>query len=337
MQNRDWENAIEQLEIAVENDPENAEAHFLLGKAYGHKARYREMKNEFEKSLQLSETFRPQITAERERHWTDQYNAGIIALDKRDYAKGEKYFKTAILIDSSKHEAHKKLAVCFLNSNQLNNALFVYNRLLEKYPNDSELLISVANLYYSQNKFEQTVATLKKVLKIEPDHRDALANLAITYERLGRMDKAFRAFERAIKANPLDQDLIFLYGVHHYKRENYLKSIQLFQRVLELNPNEFEATSNIGNAYLSMAESLRKKLKKANNGTYTPEEIQNLKNRIILNYKRAIPYLEKALEIRPKDPDLWRNLGVAYTNTDNREKGQQAFLKSEELRLESPQ
>lgn len=333
--NNDWEKAEEQLKIAVQNDPENAEAHFLLGQAYGNRGRYDGMNHEFEQAAKLSQEFLQGIRLERERHWIDRYNAGIMTLDKHDYERAVEYFLTAILIDPQKHEAHKKLALCYLNTDKLDNALFVYNRLLEEDPTDLDLLISVANLYYTQHKFEKAVTVLQKALEIEPDHRDALANLALAYDSLGKMNDALDAFENAIKANPLDNDLIFLFGVHQYKRRNYAKSIELFERVLELHPDEFEATANIGNAYLSMAENVRKKLQKANNGDYTAAEIQRLRNQVILNYKRAIPYLEKALQMQPDHPNLWRNLGVAYINTAEKQKGEEAFLKSEELKLNS--
>jgi Flp pilus assembly protein TadD len=49
-------------------------------------------------------------------------------------------------------------------------------------------------------------------------------------------------------------------------------------------------------------------------------------------YQQAIPYLEKALSIKDSDANVWNNLGVAYVNVGNTEKGQEAFDKAETLR-----
>ena len=47
IQKRDWQKAIELLEQAVVAHPNNPEAHFLLGKAYGDKSRFKDMKKQF--------------------------------------------------------------------------------------------------------------------------------------------------------------------------------------------------------------------------------------------------------------------------------------------------
>ncbi|RMF68466.1 MAG: tetratricopeptide repeat protein [Calditrichaeota bacterium] len=333
IQNRNWEKALEQLEQAVKLYPENAEAHFWLGGTYGIFGRYKEMNREFDLSLQFSDKYREQINAEREKHWIRQYNSGVTAMSHKRYREAERALKTAILIAPEKDDAYRRLAVNYLRLDQPEQALMLYNKLLEKHPDDLELLSSVANLYYSESRFQEAVDVLHHMLQLEPDHRDALANLALCYDSMGRVEDATQAYTRAIAANPLDKDLIFLFGVHNYKQKKYERAIELFQQVLDIDPDEFESTSNIGNTYLSIAERLKKSLKSSNKELASQEKIMSLKQRAIQNYKNAISYLEKALQIQPNHPELWRNLGVAYINVGEREKGHQAFLKSEELKV----
>jgi len=335
IQNNDWDRAIDQLEAAVKSYPDNPEAHFLLGQAYGNKWRFKEMMQQFEQSLALSEKFKAQIAAERERHWIEQLNGGIIALDKEEYDRAEVFFTSAMIIDFSKPEAPKKLALICLKTNRLEQALTLYENMAETNSVDLQVLISMANLYSTQQKYEDAITLLKRVLEQEPGHRDALTNLALAYEASGQPEAAAAAFEQAVAGNPLDADLIFLYAAHHYKRENYQQAIQLFERILELHPQDVDATANIGSAYLSLAETVRKKLLTANDGVYSADEIKKMYARAIADYKNSIPYLKKALELRPDQPDLWRNLGVAYVNTGERKLGEEAFLKAEELRLNS--
>jgi tetratricopeptide (TPR) repeat protein len=333
IQSNNWDKAVEQLELAVEAYPNNAEAHYLLGRAYGRHARYKDMIQEFNKSLNISDKFEPEITAVREKYWIEKFNLAIKAMDRQDFQQAEKLLKTAVLINPNKYEASKKLAIIYLNTGALDKSLAIYERLLEKTPNDLGLLLSLGNLYYSMKNYGLAVQFLKKVLEVDPDHRDALANLALSYDALNRTDEAFEAYQRAVEANPLDKDLIFLFGAYHYKHKNYQQAIQLFEQVLQLNPADFEALVNIGNAYLSLAENEKQKLKNLDsNNTHSPEQILQIKNRAILNYKKAIPYLERALELQPNHPNQWRNLAIAYINTGEKEKGEKALLKSEELK-----
>lgn len=334
----DWDRAISQLEQAITAYPNNAEAHFLLGQAYGHKERFKEMVKEFDLSQKISNKFLQEITAERERYWVDKYNSAIIALDKKEYDVAENYLLAAILIDNRKQEAHKKLATTYLLSERFERALAIYNNLLESDPNNLDLLSSVSNIYYTGESYEQSILFLKRILEIEPSHRDALANLALCYDALGRQEEAARAFDLARAANPQDADLIFMFAEHNYRTENYMRAIELFEQVLAQHPQDFDAMANIGNAYLSMAESLRQKLQSTvsmSGDSITSLEIQQLKADAIANYKKAIPYLEKALAVQPHQYNLWRNLGVAYVNSGQKKRGEEAFLKAEELKLNS--
>lgn len=333
IQKRNWEKAIELLEQAVAIHPNNPEAHFLLGKAYGDRSRYKDMKKQFGESLRISTKFQHAIQREIENHWIIQYSKGLKAQNGKDFQLAEKLLKNAILINPSKKEAYNTLAANYVETNQPKQALLIYENSLKETPNDINLMIAAGNLFYIQKRFDDVVRILKKVLQIEPSHRDALANLALSYDSLGKTDKALTAYQKAVEANPQDTGLIFLLGVHHYNRNNFTKAIELFERVLELNPGEFESTSNIGNAYLSIAEDLRAKIKSSVNGTSTPSQIQQLKTEAILTYTKVIPYLEKALEIQPNHPNLWINLGLAYINSGKNQKGQEAFLKAEEWKL----
>ncbi|MCH7678764.1 tetratricopeptide repeat protein [candidate division KSB1 bacterium] len=333
IQKRNWQKAIELLEQAVVTHPNNPEGHFLLGQAYGDQSRYREMKKQFGESLGISPKFQPAILQTIENHWITLYNKGIKAQNDRNFKLAENLLKTAILIDPSKREAYNTLAANYIEANQPRQALLIYEKLLKETPDDINLLIATGNLFYIQKRFDDVVKVLKKVLEIEPDHRDAMANLALSYDSLGKTDEALTAYQKAVKANPLDKDLIFLLGVHHYNRSHFTKAIELFKQVLELSPGEFESTSNIGNAYLSIAEDLRTKIKSLANSTLTAGEIQQLKTEAILTYMKVIPYFKKALEMQPHHPTLWINLGVAYVNSGENEKGQEALLKAEEWKL----
>lgn len=335
MQQRDWERAIEQLEEAVEIDADNPEVHFLLGQAHGRAGHFRDMNREFELSLMLDNKFEKQILLEREKYWIENYNKGVTRLDRQKYDEAELYLRTAIAIDARRSEAFRKLIVVYVNTQKPAKALELYAKLLRRHPDDIDLLSSTANLHYCQEEFSKVIPILQKVLSLSPDNSDALANMALTYEAMGEMEKALDAFKKAIRANPEDNDLVFLLGVHHYKNKAYPEAIRLFEKVLQKKPSDIKSVSNIGNAYLCMAEDLRLQLKSSKGEVLSAQSVKELKSQAIAHYSNAIPYLEKALANKPNQPEVWRNLGVAYINTGENEKGEEAFLKAEEFRIKS--
>ncbi len=334
MQGGRWSEAQEQLEMAVKQHPRNPEAHYLLGRAYGQRARYDDMNQEYDTALALSDDFREAVNSDRELYWIEKYNKGLAALDQRKYDQAEHWFRTAIRIIPTRYEAYKKLAGTYLDDEKPDEAATLYATLLDKDPENVELLLTTANIHYSQKQYRKAIPLLIRVSEISPNHRDALANLAFSHDALGQTEHAGRAYEQAIAANPNDQDLIFLFAAHHYRKQDFTRAIELFQQVLDLSPNEFVAISNIGNAYLGLAEKLRTQLPKPDSIEVTRESLLDLKTQVILNFKHAIPFLEKSLLMQPDHPNLWRNLGVAYFNTGKVTEGERAFAKAEELSLQ---
>lgn len=334
LQNSEWDLALEELKRAVEDYPENEEAHFLLGFVYGQNASYAEMTKRFNSSLGISNRFEQEIIAERNRHWKENYNNGIKAADVNDFQTAERYLKLAMLIDSTRYDAHKKLALNYRENDRRRDALQIFSELLQVYPEDVQLLLAVADVYLEENQLSEQVTYLRKIIDIEPDNRDALSKLAESLDVLNKSGEAEQIYRKAVTRFSHDRVLISRFGVHHFKKGNYEKAIELFQRVLELNPDDLEATSNVGSSYLSLAENLRRQLKKASNGSRRTADMQKMRDRALLNYKRSIPYLEKALELQPNLPKLWRNLGVAYIQTGEKQKGQEAFLKSDDLKIQ---
>jgi tetratricopeptide (TPR) repeat protein len=330
----EWDAAFAQLQLAVEKYPENAEAHYLLGRAYLGKARYREMRLEFEKSMQLSDKFDKAILKETEHIWIQKHNAGVVAMEREDYKGAEQAFATAMVIAPDQTDTKEKMAMVYINTGRLEEALVLYNQLYKENTDDLGILISIGNLYYNLKQYDMVIVALQRILEIDPQHPDALANLALTYHSLGRVEDADAAFQKAIVANPHDKDLTIIYGIHQYHMKRYEQAIELFERVLAVEPGNFECTSNIGNAYLSLAKSYRLQLHDAGERDVPADRIRQLRNLSLLNYKRAISYIERALSIQPNHAGLWRNLGVAYIATGDKSKGTRAFLKSEEVQLQ---
>jgi tetratricopeptide (TPR) repeat protein len=333
IQQGDWDKAIEQLELAVQSYPEDPEAHYLLGRGYGEKGKFKEMNEEFDKSLALSPKFADRIRVTREKYWVDNFNRGVRFIQAEELEKAEQAFQTAIVLDPSKPEAYKNLAYTYIRMNNVDSAIATYQKLLETTPDDVEAMISLGNLYYNKAEYEKAVETLQKVLEIDPDNVDAIANIALAYDFLGQRDRAIQFYQDAIEKNPEDKDLRFNYGRLFFLAEDYDKAIEQFEKVLEQDPNDLEATLNIANAYLTMAEAKMKILRDLdiNQKEYTEKQIEAIRDEAVGFYKQAIPYLEKASELDPNNYATWYNLGVAYANAGEREKAEAAFKKAEEL------
>ncbi|MBN1996452.1 tetratricopeptide repeat protein [candidate division KSB1 bacterium] len=330
IQQDNWDKAIEQLEMAVEMYPNDAEAHYLLGEGYATRGEWEKMNDMFEKSAAINMTFRPQIKNTRDKFWVTNFNSGVNRINGGDIAGAIRQFKTCVRIDPKRIDAYRNLAVTYLQADSLEQAKKTRFQILSIDEKHVESIHALANIFFQLKEYNQVVELEQKALKINPDDGDAVANIALAYDYLGEKDKAIDQYVQALEKNPDDKDLIFNLARLNYMNNHYDEAIKLFNKIIEANPDDYDANLNVGNAYLSMGDNKRKTLvDKENNGEKVE---QTERDELIEFYNKAIPYLEKAVEIKGDDSNVWNNLGVAYVNVGDAEKGKAAFDKAEELR-----
>lgn len=330
IQQDDWDKAIEQLEQATTLYPNDPEAHFLLGQGYGKKGNYEGMNAEFEASLAISETFKPEIDDSQQHYWGTNFNTGIKFHKENNHEAALQRFQTSILIDPKRPESYKNLAVVYLAMDSIAAAAEVYETLVQIQPNDVEALRQLAQFRRELKEYDRAIELLQKVLEINPQDTEALNALALNYDMKGDSEKAFEIYKVALEKAPEDTDLMFNYARLFYLRGDYDEALEWFVKILSIKPDDYEVNLNIGNAYLSIGDNYRKELraKEEKGEKINQEEFDNLKN----FYCDVIPYLEKCAEMRPDNANLWNNLGVAYVNCGQKEKGEEAFKKAEELK-----
>ena len=330
IQQDNWDKAIEQLEQAVRLYPTDTEAHYYLGEGYATRADWALMNQEFNKSLENGAKFEIQIKNAREKYWVTNFNAGVNKINGGDVQGAVKQFSTCLLIDPMRAQAYQNLAVAYIRLDSLDRAIGVYEKQLEVQPNHVETMHALARLYFQQKSFQKVVDLEKKVQAINANDADAVANLAMAYDYLGDKDKAIAEYKNALAKNPDDKDLLFNLARLHFMNDNFDEAIGLFQRVIKMNPDDYDSNVNVGTAYLQMADELRKQLVEMDRkGEKIPQDqLDKMKS----FFQSAIPYLEKAVEIKPAEANVWTNLGVAFVNAGNAEKGKEAFDKAEQLR-----
>ncbi|MBD3290562.1 tetratricopeptide repeat protein [candidate division KSB1 bacterium] len=329
IQQDDWEKAQEQLELAVELYPNDAEAHALLGEAYGRNGEFEKMAKEFEASLAINQNSAQQINYLRDKYWVENFNKGVGQVKAENFAQALSFFRNCPIIDPDRTDSYKNIAFVYMRLDSMDQAIASYQKVLEYDPKETQVMLQLGSLYYDLEQYEKTVELMDRILEIEPNNLEAFSQKAFAFDSMGKPDDAFQAYNEALAQNPDNTDLIFNLGRLYYMKKNYREAIDQFMKVLEKSPDDIEATLNIGNAYLSIAEEYMEPLRAGEE--MSDEEFAAKREKAIENYKEAIPYLEKAIEEKADDPALWTNLGVAYINAGEKEKGEAAFQKADEL------
>jgi tetratricopeptide (TPR) repeat protein len=79
---------------------------------------------------------------------------------------------------------------------------------LQDDPNDREVLVELASLYYQAGFWEQAAGYFERLIEIEP-HPDLLTNLGICYRGMKDYDRAVASFDRAFELDPTHWQSLF--------------------------------------------------------------------------------------------------------------------------------
>lgn len=340
-QQNDWDKAMEQLKVAVQVNPADVEAHTYLGEGYGRRGDYKKMKEHFDIAMDLigspgqaNQKFMNKIIQDTDRFWRESFNKGVQNVKAENLEDAAANFKDCILIDPERPEAYRNLGFVNLQKDDIGSAIDNYEEVIRIDPKDVETMADVGRLYMRNQQYDKTIEMMDNILQVDSLNVDAIAQKAMAYDFLGESDKAFTAYEEALAKRPDDIDLMFNLGRLYFMKENFDEAIGYFEKVIEKSPDDFESNLNAGNAYLSLAQEVLKKERAMSSdelAEVSPEEIKAKKEKETELYKKAIPFLEKAAELKPDDPAVWNNLGVAYVNIGMEEEGKEAFERSEAL------
>jgi tetratricopeptide (TPR) repeat protein len=123
----------------------------------------------------------------------------------------------------------------------------------------------------------------------------------------------------------------YAYGVFLLKQDKFQESIGQFTKAVEIDPNYTDATYNLGVAYLNWGVSMKAEVdKKAEEAAKSGKQVKEDKS-YQEKFKQAIPYLEKAAQVRSDDAALWQQLGKVYANLNMVDKSKAAFEKFDQI------
>ena len=162
--------------------------------------------------------------------------------------------------------------------------------------------------YYGQKDVNRDVflpkakSALLEGIKLYPKNStilDGLMNLYTAEEGIGDPAELTAMIEESLKADPTNYDLWFGRGRVYNAMKDYDECIKSFEKCTELHPNDFEPYFYTGYFIIEKANVLVEELN-ANSGlSYDDYNAEN--DKINLVFAKAIPWLEKAYEIKPDD------------------------------------
>ena len=169
-------------------------------------------------------------------------------------------------------------------------------------------------LCYEYEQAKDTV-NLEKILeegRIKfPDEKYYLMSLINNYIYSDRNEKAIEYLNTAIAKDPNNPELYNVMGrVYETGLKDYDNAEKFFRKALEFNPDYTDALSNLGRIFYNQGVNKQGEANMINDSKQYQEELAKAKDL----FKKALPYYEKAHQLKPEDKEYMTALRGIYYN-----------------------
>ena len=166
------------------------------------------------------------------------------------------------------------IASCYSALGQPQTAIEYYNRADSMSPNNTQILYSLAYLYYTKGDIQQAKKYVDAAITADPQNTNAqqlkqhlslqdsneVMNQAVTYMNQGEYANAKKLMEKVVASNPNDFQAYYYLGHIAYATEKYEESTRNFMLAIKNNPNYALSYYSLGLAYDKLREFNRSQL-----------------------------------------------------------------------------
>jgi tetratricopeptide (TPR) repeat protein len=227
-----YEEAIREFTLALESDPDYAEAHYNLGTLYLRQGNPEEARRHLERALELRHEYPDALN-----------NLGLVAAQAGDNAQAIRYFQQAISQRPDYALAYYNLGNVYRREQRFDEAKQALERAVALAPDDPEVNYGIGMLYAQLNDPDRALKYWQRALRLRPDYPETLNNLGVLFVRQGRMAEAQEEFQKAIRAAP-DFDQPYLNMARLYMTQgDKPRAREILQQWLARHPEHAVAKS----------------------------------------------------------------------------------------------
>lgn len=171
-------------------------------------------------------------------------------------------------------------------------------------------MVDLPKLYLQKGDTTSAIAAAAEAVAAYPGDNDAVVQNIELNLITGNEAKIVSDIEAQLAKDPQNKSLHYYLGLAYGAAGNPEKALASYQKAVEIDPNYLEANTN---AAVVIMNSGRDELMKLNEDKSVPaadynKKVEEIKGRIA----RAVPYLEKAVELDAKNIDALKNLKNYY-------------------------
>jgi tetratricopeptide (TPR) repeat protein len=245
----------------------------------------------------------------------DFVTEGAQKFGEKDYAGALKSFENNIKVASSEiyvgvidSGIYFNAGLAAYNGKIYDKAITYFQKCADMKYEGTMPYFLMYNCYMGIKDMANAEATLKKVFQIYPDDKDVIMQLVDFYINNNKLEEAYASLKVAKEKNPNDHTLYWAEGVIYMRQDKYDDAIKALTKAIELKGDQYDTQFNLGVCYYNKAVEMFQKA----NEIMDAQKYNAAVGEANAIFIKAIPYFEKAYELKPDDIDSLKNLKELY-------------------------
>ncbi|MGE5419255.1 MAG: tetratricopeptide repeat protein [Chloroflexota bacterium] len=246
---------------------------------------------------------------------SDLYNQGSKQFEEQDFANALKSFETQIELTESDMYAgvvdtgmYYNAGLAAYNSAKYNEAIKFFQKCAEMGYLDIRPHLQI---YESMMGLKDTVKAEEYLLSLPskfPNDKNVTLQLIDHFIKSNKNEQALKYIDQAKKEDPQNSTLFFAAGIINLNLNNYDGAIEELTKSVEMKNDLYDSQYGLGAAYINKAADMFTKANEIMDVNQYTKAIEDA-NAV---YGKALPYMERAHELKPDDVDTMRRLQELY-------------------------
>lgn len=179
------------------------------------------------------------------------YGRALAKTGKHDLAK--KYVDKASGLDGEDSvDMYITIGQDYLEDESFENALYYLKYVIDKEPDNYEVLNDLAYCYDRADKVDNSIEVYNKLLDIDPFNDYVWYNIGTIYSKKSDFIQAMESFDFSLALNPNNSSAIYNKAIICVNQGEFSKAVDLFEEFLLIEPGNISVLVALADAYLTL-------------------------------------------------------------------------------------
>ena len=247
-------------------------------------------------------------------------NKGVAAFNKKDYKQAYTSFKFIADVKPQDSLFNMYTAIAANSAQMYDEAAKYFRKTIEVNPKNPALYDELAKVYLAKTDTTNALKVIEEGRIKHPEYMTLIYDELNIYLNRGLAAQQVSKIENAIAKDPKNKTLFFVAGVAYSANKQLDKAEESYNKALAIDPSYADAIYNLAVIYINRGNDYITQANKLPNNKTSDVKYNELKKKFEGELSKAVPLLEKAKELSPKDVNTLNTLREVYIKLNKLDK-----------------